>query len=69
MDLNRPSGHLILIVSDEDLYGQGIWPSLFNWDHKHTFTLKQSKSWNPDSLNIKNLVKQPLNSKIISVKI
>ena len=67
--LVKSSGHLILIVPDEDLYEQGIWPSLFNWDHKHTFTLKQSKSLSPVSLNIENLVKQLPNSKIISVKI
>ena len=67
--LVKSSGYLILIVPDEDLYEQGIWPSLFNWDHKHTFTLKQSKSWSPVSLNIENLVKQLPNSKIISVKI
>jgi len=67
--LVKSSGHLILIVPDEDLYEQGIWPSLFNWDHKHTFTLKQSKSWSPVSLNIENLVKQLPNSKIISIKI
>ena len=67
--LVKSSGYLILIVPDEDLYEQGIWPSLFNWDHKHTFTLKQSKSWRPVSLNIENLVKQLPNSKIISIKI
>jgi SAM-dependent methyltransferase len=67
--LVKPGGHLILIIPDEDLYEQGIWPSLFNWDHKHTFTLKQSKSWSPVSLNIENLVKQLPDSKIISAKI
>src|SRR6185436_17933582 len=37
----RPGGHLIVLVPDEDLYEQGHFPSLFNDDHKHTFTLRK----------------------------
>jgi SAM-dependent methyltransferase len=35
----RPGGHLVVIVPDEDLYEQGVWPSTYNVDHKHTFTI------------------------------
>lgn len=45
--LVRPGGHLIMIVPDEDLYEQGYWPSLFNPDHKSTFTVSKETSWSP----------------------
>ena len=49
--LVKPGGHLIVIVPDEDLYEQGHFPSIFNQDHKATFTLSKSKSWSPESIN------------------
>ncbi|MBK8741304.1 MAG: class I SAM-dependent methyltransferase [Betaproteobacteria bacterium] len=41
--LLKPGGYLILVVPDEDLYEQGIWPSIFNRDHKATFRLGQAR--------------------------
>lgn len=35
----KPGGHLVVMVPDEDLYEQGLWPSAWNNDHKHTFTV------------------------------
>ncbi len=64
----RPNGHLVVIVPDEDLYEQALWPSAFNSDHKRTFTLwKPSRhatveeyrahaSWSPASVNVLDLV-------------
>ncbi len=49
--LVKPGGYLVTIVPDEDLYEQGHFPSLFNSDHKSTFTLSKSKSWSPRSNN------------------
>ncbi len=40
LSLVRPGG-LIVLVPDEDLYEQGHVPSLFNDDHKHTFTISE----------------------------
>ena len=37
--LLRPGGILMLVVPDHDLYEQGYWPSLFNADHRCSFTL------------------------------
>jgi len=51
-DLVRPSGFLILVVPDEDLYEQGNWPSRFNADHKWTFTVRKRQSWSPRSINV-----------------
>ena len=59
--LVRPGGVMIVIVPDEDLYEQGNFPSLFNSDHKWTFTISKRKSWSPCSLNVLDLARS-LNS-------
>ena len=56
--LVKKDGHLIFSVPDEDLYEQGYFPSLFNDDHKHTFTISKHKSWSPVSHNILDLVQK-----------
>lgn len=57
-ELVRPGGHLLVMVPDEDLYEQGVWPSTKNPDHKHTFTIFKSKSWSPVSVNVIDLVRE-----------
>jgi SAM-dependent methyltransferase len=52
----RPGGHLVVIVPDEDLYEQGVFPSTFNTDHKWTFTIAKFASWSAKSLNIVDLL-------------
>jgi len=54
--LVKPGGFLIVIVPDEDLYEQGIFPSISNPDHKATFTISKRKSWSPKSYNVLDLV-------------
>ena len=48
----KPGGHLVVTVPDEDMYEQGVWPSTFNGDHKHTFTMFKQRSWSPVSVNV-----------------
>jgi SAM-dependent methyltransferase len=55
----RPNGRLLIVVPDEDLYEQGIWPSRFNPDHKWSFTIHKSRSWCPRSVNLVDLVARP----------
>jgi len=55
--LVKPGGYLIVIVPDEDLYEQGNFPSIFNTDHKATFTISKSKSWSSKSYNCLELCK------------
>lgn len=50
-------GHLLITVPDEDLYEQRIWPSIFNVDHKWSFTINKSKSWCSRSINVFDLIK------------
>lgn len=64
----RRKGHLIITVPDEDLYEQHRWPSFFNHDHKHSFTISKEKSWCPKSINVLELL-QSENSKIKIKKI
>jgi SAM-dependent methyltransferase len=67
--LVKPGGYMILLVPDEDLYEQGYWPSLFNSDHKNTFTLKSEKSWSPVSVNVYTLVATLSECKVIDIQL
>jgi SAM-dependent methyltransferase len=53
----KPGGYLIIMVPDEDLYEQGVYPSTFNADHKSTFTISKSESWSPVSVNVVDLLR------------
>ncbi|TWB37192.1 tetratricopeptide repeat protein [Nitrospirillum pindoramense] len=52
----KPGGHLIITIPDEDMYEQGVWPSIFNQDHKWTFTILKPQSWSPKSISIVQLL-------------
>lgn len=52
----KPGGHLICLIPDEDMYEQGVWPSTFNDDHKHTFTIAKQRSWSPVSINVLDML-------------
>lgn len=52
----KPGGHLICLIPDEDLYEQGVFPSTFNSDHKHTFSIYKKKSWSTNSINITDIL-------------
>ncbi|HLW73831.1 MAG TPA: methyltransferase domain-containing protein [Gammaproteobacteria bacterium] len=67
--LVRPGGHLIVVVPDEDLYEQGYWPSLFNKDHKFTFTISKQQSWSPVSRNLLQMVRALPGAEIVSLRI
>jgi predicted SAM-dependent methyltransferase len=66
----KPGGHLICIIPDEDLYEQGVFPSTFNSDHKHTFTIHKKESWSKQSINVTDMlanVKVPIQVKKIEL--
>jgi len=52
----KPGGHLVCVVPDEDLYEQGIFPSTWNVEHRHTFTIFKPQSWSPASINVTELL-------------
>lgn len=55
--ITKPDGYLVITLPDEDLYEQGVFPSTFNRDHKHTFTIWKASSWSPASINVLDLVR------------
>jgi SAM-dependent methyltransferase len=67
--LVKPGGYLIIVVPDEDLYEQGIWPSVFNPDHKATFNLRKLRSWSPVSYDIEALVKALPGAEIVEARL
>jgi SAM-dependent methyltransferase len=68
----KPRGHMIVVVPDEDLYEQGVWPSTFNPDHKATFTIFKhaGRSWSPVSVNIIDLLSTlPHDAEILTIQL
>lgn len=63
------NGYLYIIVPDEDLYEQGVFPSRWNMDHKHTFTIYKKSSWSPVSINILDLIKTLPNARLVKVEL
>ena len=66
--LVKTGGHFIFTVPDEDLYEQGYFPSLFNDDHKSTFTIAKNNSWSNRSFNILDLVNDLPNSQLLKIE-
>lgn len=62
----KPGGHIVIMIPDEDMYEQGIFPSTFNDDHKWTFTTGKRESWSPRSVNVMDLLSQFTN--LVSVQ-
>ncbi|SAL68433.1 hypothetical protein AWB71_04080 [Caballeronia peredens] len=54
----KPGGHMVVTVPDEDMYEQGVWPSTFNNDHKHTFAMFKQSSWSPVSINVLDVLRE-----------
>jgi SAM-dependent methyltransferase len=52
----KPGGHVVVLIPDEDLYERGVFPSRFNGDHLHTFTICKRHSWNGSSVNVTELI-------------
>ena len=67
--LVKPGGYLFIVVPDEDLYEQGVFPSRLNPDHKATFTISKSKSWSPKSYNVLDLAHSLPGGEIQSVQL
>jgi predicted SAM-dependent methyltransferase len=67
--LVKPGGTMMVIVPDEDLYEQGYWPSIFNSDHKATFTVSKQTSWSALSRNMLDLARALPNAEIVSVRL
>ena len=51
----KPGGYLYICVPHETYYEKGIWPSINNSDHKHSFTVDKPSSM-PANVVIKNFL-------------
>lgn len=67
--LVKPGGHLFVVVPDEDLYEQGVFPSRFNDDHKATFTISKARSWSPKSINVLDLANSLPGGRLVSLQL
>lgn len=67
--LVKNNGYMYIVVPDEDLYEQGVFPSRWNADHKHTFTIYKHKSWSKNSVNIIDLIKYLPDAKLLKLEI
>jgi SAM-dependent methyltransferase len=67
--LVKAGGFLFVLVPDEDLYEQGVFPSRFNTDHKATFTIAKAQSWSPRSVNVLDLANSLPNGRIVSLEL
>ena len=50
--------HMVVVIPDEDMYEQGVFPSTWNHDHKWSFTTFKKQSWSPKSVNVTDLTTQ-----------
>ena len=68
--VTKKNGHLVIVIPDEDLYEQGVFPSTFNGDHKCTFTINKKESWNKtSSINVFDLLSAQENIKICKIEL
>lgn len=67
--LVKPGGYMVTVVPDEDLYEQGVWPSIFNSDHKATFRLNKENTWSPVSYDVYSLIENLPNAVFISAEV
>jgi SAM-dependent methyltransferase len=67
--LVKPGGYLFVVVPDEDLYEQGVFPSRMNTDHKATFTISKAKSWSAVSCNVLELAQSLPGGQLISLQL
>jgi len=63
----KPGGYITVLVPDEDMYEQGVWPPAFNTDHKSAFTLYKVESWCPKSVNVLDLLRES-SVEVLSIK-
>jgi SAM-dependent methyltransferase len=64
----KPGGYIVVLVPDEDMYEQGVFPSTFNGDHKWTFTPHKVGSWSRRSVNVLSMI-QRLGGAVECVKV
>jgi len=65
----RSGGYLVFAIPDEDLYEQGVFPPMFNNDHKFTWTIHKDHTWSPAGRNVMDLIRYLPEHKVISMRV
>lgn len=65
----KKGGYLILVVPEENLYEQGLFPLFMNDDHKASFRLGGDTSWSPLSYDVKKLCSDLPDAVVLSADI
>lgn len=51
--VTRKEGHIVILLPDEDMFEQGVWPSRYSGtDHITSWTIGKKDSWAPKSRNV-----------------
>lgn len=62
----KPNGYLVITIPDREMYEQGNWPSIYNDDHKFTFSMK--KFSNPENIYVLEFLHHFAINNIITVE-
>lgn len=57
-DILKPNGYMVITVPDEDLYEQGVFPSVWSTDHKWTFSIWKNDSWSANHINVVDIIQK-----------
>jgi len=68
-ELVKYGGYLVFTVPDEDLYEKGVFPSVYNKDHKWTFTIFKWESRSSVSIDIIELLSSIDDCRIIKMEL
>lgn len=66
--LVKPAGFMIIVVPDEDLYEQGIWPSFFSNEHKSSFRYGKPQGLLPASYDLKVLCEALPGAEVMNIE-
>lgn len=65
--INLANNYIVLIIPDEEMYEKNHWPSIYNADHKWSFTLEPTSKL-PKSINVHKMLKAMNNVETIKVE-
>lgn len=67
--LLKSGGYLVATFPDADLYEQGHWPSRYNHDHKHVFSINKKVHWCDQAINVMEMLAGLNNIEILDVNL
>lgn len=65
--INIANKYIVVVIPDEEMYEKNHWPSIYNADHKWSFTL-ESTSTLPKSINVYTMLRAMKGINVIKVE-